>query len=59
MPEIYTGRGTVIKGDRIVCEARKISQTKVIVRSDRHKAQKVVLRDNAMCIIVKELKFLK
>ncbi|MEN4006619.1 MAG: hypothetical protein PQ975_12355 [Methanobacterium sp.] len=58
MPEIYTGRETVIKGDRIVCEARKISQTKVIVRSGRHKAQKVVLRDNAVCIIVKELKFL-
>ena len=59
MPEIYTGRGTIIKGDRIVCEARKISQTKVIVKSGKHKAQKVILRDNAMCIIVKELKFLK
>lgn len=59
MPETYTERGTTIKGDRIVCEARKISQPKVIVKSGRHKAQKVVLRDNAECIIVKEWKILK
>ncbi len=59
MSEIYTNRGATLKGDRIVCEARRISQPKVIIKSGRHKAQKVVLRDNAECIIVKEWKILK
>lgn len=59
MSEVYTDRVATLKGDRIVCEARKISQPKVIINSSRHKAQKIVLRDNAKCVIVKEWKILK
>jgi len=59
MAEIYTDEGTVIKGDRIVGEARKISDIQVIVKSGRHKAQRVILRDNAMCMIDKKYKFVK
>ena len=59
MAEIYTDEGTVIKGDRIVGEARKISDIQVIVKSGRHKAQRVILRDNAMCLIDKKVKFIK
>ncbi len=58
MSKVYTKMGSTIKGDRIVCEARQISKTKVIVKSGKHKAQKVVLRDNAMSVVVKELKFI-
>ena len=56
---IYTKAGDTIKGDKILVEARKISKIKVISKSGRHKAQKTVLRDNAICVIDKELEFIK
>lgn len=59
MSKVFTDEGTVIKGDRIVGEARKISEHVVIVKSSRHKAQRVILRDNAMCRIAKKYKFVK
>ncbi len=64
MTETYTKQGTTIKGDiiegdRIIGESRKISDTQVIVKSGRHKAQRVILRDNAMCRIAKKYKFIK
>ncbi|HEX3013782.1 MAG TPA: hypothetical protein VHO92_05870 [Methanobacterium sp.] len=59
MSKICTDEGAVIKGDRIVGEARKISEPVVIVKSGRHKAQRVVLRDNAVCRIAKKYKFIK
>jgi hypothetical protein len=59
MTDTYTNEGTTIKGDRIVGEARKISDIQVIVKSGRHKAQRVILRDNAMCRIAKKYKFIK
>ena len=59
MIEVYTNEGTIIKGDRITCEARKISDIQVIAKSGRHKAQRIILRDNAMCLIDKKLKFIK
>jgi len=51
--------GDSIKGDSIVGEARKISKPKVIVKSGRHKAIRVVLRENAFCFISKKLRFVK
>lgn len=48
---IYTKKGDTIKGDKIICEARKISNIQLINKSGRHKAQRIVLRDNAVCIV--------
>jgi len=59
MSETYTTGGTTIKGQTIVGEARKISDVRVIVKSGRHKAQRVILKDNAECIIAKQYKFIK
>ena len=56
---IYTQTGTIRKGDRIIAEARKISDVRVIVKSGRHKAQRITLKDNAMCYIDKKLKFIR
>ena len=55
----YTDERTIIKGDRIIGEARKISDVQVIVKSGRHKTQRIILRDNVMCLIDKKLKFIK
>ena len=55
----YTKQGTVIKADQIVCEARKISKIQLINKSGRHKAQRITLKDNAKCVIVKPLKMAK
>ena len=59
MSETYAAEGTTIKGETIVGEARKISDVRVIVKSGRHKAQRVILKDNAECIIAKQYKFIK
>ncbi|MBM3702990.1 MAG: hypothetical protein FJW63_08400 [Actinobacteria bacterium] len=59
MVKVYTNEGDTIKGDRIIGEARKISDIQVIVKSGRHKAQRIILRDNAVCMIDKKLKYLK
>jgi len=59
MSETYTTGGTTIKGQTIVGEARKISDVRVIVKSGRHKAQRVILKDNAKCTIAKQYKFIK
>ncbi|MCL2115499.1 MAG: hypothetical protein FWH29_04685 [Methanobrevibacter sp.] len=56
---VYTKKGDIIKGNIIRVEARKIAKIKVIVKSGRHKAQKTVLRDNAICVIDRELEFIK
>lgn len=59
MVNIYTGEGDAIKGDRIIGEARKISDIRMIVQSGRHKAQRIILRDNVMCVLDKKLKYIK
>jgi acyl-CoA synthetase (NDP forming) len=59
MSQIYTKKGDTLKGDKIVAEARKISNPVVIVKSGRHKAQRVILKDNALCRIAKKYKFIK
>jgi acyl-CoA synthetase (NDP forming) len=42
-----------IHGHRIIAEARKVSDPVVIVKSGRHKAQRIVLTENALAIIDK------
>jgi len=59
MSQIYTKKGDTLKGDKIVAEARKISDPVIIVKSGRHKAQRVILKDNALCRIAKKYKFIK
>ena len=43
--------GDCLHGHRIIAEARKISDTIVIVKTGRHKAQRIVLTENALAII--------
>jgi len=43
--------GDSISGHRIITEARKVSDPVVIVKSARHKAQRIVLTENAFAII--------
>ena len=56
---VYTKKGDILKGNVIRVEARKIAKIKVIAKSGRHKAQKTVLKDNALCVIDRELVFIK
>lgn len=57
--KVHTEEGSTIKGAIIVGEARKISDPIVIPKSGRHKAQRIILKDNAMCRISKKFKFIK
>ena len=52
----YLKKGDTIKGDKIKCEARKISNPRPVHKSSRHKTQQINLKDNAECIIEKETK---
>jgi hypothetical protein len=53
---VHVKKGDKIKGDRIQCEARKISNPISIPKSGRHKTQQIILRNNAECEINKESK---
>lgn len=55
---VYVKKGDRIKGDRIQCEARKVSDPISIPKSGRHKSQQIILRNNAECEIKKESKHL-
>ena len=57
MPTYFEVNDT-IKGDKIVCEARKIDKTDKINKTGRHKAQRTTLRDNARCTIIKKARFI-
>ena len=46
--------GDSIHGHRIIAEARKVGDPVVIVKSGRHKAQRIVLTENALAIIDKK-----
>jgi hypothetical protein len=52
----YIKKGDKIKGDKIQCEARKISNPVPIPKSGRHKSQQILLKNNAECEIRKESK---
>jgi len=43
--------GDCLHGHRIMAEARKVSDPVVIVKTGRHKAQRIVLTENALAII--------
>ncbi len=47
--------GDSIHGYRIRAEARKISDPKVIAKTGRHKAQRLILTENAEAIIERKL----
>jgi hypothetical protein len=47
--------GDPIRGYRIRAEARKISDPHVIAETGRHKAQRVILTENAQAIIERKL----
>lgn len=59
MNQTYTKEGDTLKGEIIVGEARKISDPVIIPKSGRHKAQRIILRNNAMCRIAKKFKYIK
>ena len=47
--------GDTIHGYRIRAEARKISDPSVIAKTGRHKAQRVILTENAEAVIERKL----
>ena len=47
--------GDSIHGYRIRAEARKISDPQVIAKTGRHKAQRLILTENAEAIIERKL----
>jgi hypothetical protein len=47
--------GDSIHGYRIRAEARKISDPHVIAKTGRHKAQRIILTENAEAIIERKL----
>jgi hypothetical protein len=48
---LRSATGDSLNGHRIIAEARKVSDPVVIVNSGRHKAQRIVLTENALAII--------
>jgi hypothetical protein len=51
--------GDSVHGHRIIAEARKISDPIVIVKSGRHKAQRIVLTENALAVIDRKGRWVK
>ena len=55
----YSEIGDRIIGDTIVCESRQIKIKPPINKSARHKAQRIVLKDNAEATVLKKARFIK
>ena len=55
----YTETGNSALEDRLIAEARKISDMTIIVKSGKYKAQRMKLKDDAICIVDKKLHFIK
>jgi hypothetical protein len=51
--------GDTLHGYRIRAEARKISDPRVIAKSGRHKAQRIILTENAEAVIERMLVWIK
>ena len=49
-------KGDRIKGEKIYCKARKVNPLKPSPKTGRHKIQRMMLRNNAECVIEKETK---
>lgn len=56
---IYTKKGDKLRGNKIECNARKISRKKKTNKTGRHKTQSITLIDNVEYEIKKELKHYK
>ncbi len=54
--KLYIAPGSAITGEKIIGEARKISDKSVINKSGRDKAQRIELKRNAYCIIDRPLR---
>lgn len=52
----YLKKGDKVKGEKITCYARKISGPDTLPKTNRHKTQRIILKNNAECIIDKESK---
>ncbi len=50
--------GDSIHGYRIRAEGRKISDPRVIAKTGRHKAQRIILTENAEAIIERKLEWI-
>jgi len=50
--------GSSIKGDKIICRARKIGKPVVLPLSGRHKTQQIAIWENAFAVIEKKSRFL-
>ncbi len=55
--QIHTNENDTIMGDKIICEARQVNGPQKINKTGRHKAQRVTLKDNAKCTIIKKARF--
>ncbi|MCL2116119.1 MAG: hypothetical protein FWH29_07850 [Methanobrevibacter sp.] len=51
---IYTKKGDSVIEYKIIAEARKISNVQIIAKFGRRIAQRIVLKDNAACVIDKK-----
>jgi len=51
--------GDTIHGSRIYAEARKIGDPVVIIKTGRHKAQRVILSENALARVERKLRWIK
>jgi hypothetical protein len=54
----YYEEGDTIHGYRIRAEARKSSDPHVIAKTGRHKAQRIILTENAEAVIERKLGWL-
>ena len=55
----YTEICDTIKEDRLIVEARKISDTSIIVTTGKYRVQRTRLKDDIACIVDKKLHFIK
>ena len=55
----YSEIGEAINGEKIITEARKIYDMRVIAKSRRCKAYRIVLKDDVVCYIDKRIRSLK
>ena len=51
MPTTLFNKGDALRGDRIRIVARRTSKPMVVNQSGRHKANKVIARDDVYCVI--------
>jgi hypothetical protein len=49
--------GDTLGCSRIYAEARKVDSPRVIVKTGRHRAQSIMLIENAKAVVVKKLKY--